>query len=64
MQDTLWHKEYEIGVEDIDLQHHYFFNLINRIETEIAGTDDRRYIESLVSSSMHTPAFTLSVKRA
>ena len=44
-----WSTKYELGVEDIDLQHHYFLNLINRIASEIITTDDRQYLESLTS---------------
>ena len=26
-----WKSEYDLGIEDIDFQHHYFLNLINRL---------------------------------
>jgi hemerythrin len=26
-----WNKKYETGIEDIDFQHHYFFNLLKKI---------------------------------
>ena len=44
-----WEEKYALGVEDIDLQHHYFLNLINRIGEEVSRTDDQRYIKSLIS---------------
>lgn len=44
-----WHKSYEIGVEDIDLQHHYFVNLIGRIGEQIADSDNKAYIAALVN---------------
>jgi hemerythrin-like metal-binding protein len=44
-----WKKKYELGVEDIDLQHHYFLNLINRIADEVKKSEDKQYIESLAA---------------
>ena len=49
MDDVKWDDKYKIGVEDIDLQHHYFLNLINRIENEIKKADNYEYVKSLVS---------------
>lgn len=38
-----WGPAYTVGVEDIDLQHHYFANLINRLAAEsAAGAGDAR----------------------
>ena len=33
-----WKDEYILGVEDIDMQHHYFLRLINRLSEEIDKT--------------------------
>ena len=30
-----WKSNYELGIEDIDFQHHYFLNLINRLSDEL-----------------------------
>jgi len=30
-----WKKRYDLGVEDIDYQHHYFLNLVNRLAREL-----------------------------
>ena len=30
-----WKSEYDLGIEDIDYQHHYFLNLINRLSDEL-----------------------------
>ncbi|MBF0621003.1 MAG: hemerythrin family protein [Magnetococcales bacterium] len=35
-----WKKQFEVGRQEIDLQHHYFVELINRIETTLSTTDD------------------------
>ena len=40
MEHILWGKRYELGVEEIDLQHHYFASLINRLMDELDGSDD------------------------
>jgi hemerythrin len=39
-----WDARFEIGIEDIDLQHHFFLNLINRLAGELghARDPDRR----------------------
>lgn len=39
-----WEVKYELGIEDIDFQHHYFLNLINRLSDELRMTtsQDRR----------------------
>jgi len=30
-----WQANYDLGIEDIDFQHHYFLNLINRLSDEL-----------------------------
>jgi len=39
-----WQANYDLGIEDIDFQHHYFLNLINRLSDELRMTtsQDRR----------------------
>ncbi len=37
-----WVPEFELGVEEIDLQHHYFLNLINRLEHALQHGDDHQ----------------------
>ena len=49
MAIVTWEKTYETGVEDIDLQHHYFLNLINHIADAIREKKEHSYIEALVS---------------
>jgi len=44
-----WQPDYEIGIEDIDLQHHFFFNLINRITAEINNNADYQYRMDLIN---------------
>lgn len=43
-----WRPSYALGVEDIDLQHHFFFNLIHRIAKEFRSSEDRLYRNSLI----------------
>lgn len=43
-----WRPDYEIGVEDIDLQHRYFVVLLNRFMDEISSTDTQ-YREALIA---------------
>ena len=44
-----WLPEYEIGIEDVDLQHHFFFNLINRLARELILTQDIQYRIDLIN---------------
>jgi len=48
MKTIDWESKYELGIEDIDLQHHYFLNLINHISRAISQKEDKKYIEALV----------------
>jgi len=48
MQVVQWEKKYETGVEDIDLQHHYFLNQVNTIIQAILNKEEKVYIEALV----------------
>lgn len=44
-----WDAQYELGIEDIDFQHHLFLNLINRLSDEIINCADADYRLSLIS---------------
>lgn len=44
-----WDDKYLIDYEDIDLQHHYFFNLIVKIDDAAEVSDDREYLKDLFS---------------
>lgn len=44
-----WSPGYVLGVEDMDLQHHFFANLINRLAVELHDSDDPDYQTALVS---------------
>jgi len=44
-----WGPAYELGIEDIDFQHHYFANLINRLTGELGRTDDAVYRQALLA---------------
>ena len=43
-----WQPGYNLGIEDIDLQHHFFFNLIHRIAKELRSSEDRLYRNALI----------------
>ena len=44
-----WQDRYLIGWEDIDLQHHYFFNLVVKISEAGGETVDPEYMKDLFS---------------
>ena len=44
-----WKADYELGVEDIDYQHHFFFNLINRLENELKDHESIDYQAGIIS---------------
>jgi hemerythrin len=44
-----WSNDLEIGVESLDLQHHYFLNLINRVEKELKNSNHKKYRACLFS---------------
>lgn len=44
-----WKFEYNLGIEDIDLQHHFFANLINRLSEEFKSSDNPEYQSALIS---------------
>jgi len=43
-----WKREYELGIEDIDFQHHFFFNLILRLTAELTQSQEQVYQNALV----------------
>lgn len=48
-ENIVWNAIYELGIEDIDYQHHYFLNLINRLTDELQKVEDERYKLTLIS---------------
>ncbi|WP_319585983.1 hemerythrin family protein [uncultured Desulfobulbus sp.] len=44
-----WKECYELGIEDIDLQHHFFFNLINRLANELLQAKDVQFRMDLIN---------------
>jgi hemerythrin len=44
-----WHSKYELGIEDIDFQHHFFLNLINRLANELRQSDNLERQNALIS---------------
>ena len=47
--NIIWRKEYELGIEDIDFQHHFFVNLINRLKDELLQANNPEYRQALIS---------------
>lgn len=43
-----WQENYKIGIEEIDLQHHYFANLIKRLAIELDKDKDPYYQKRLI----------------
>jgi hemerythrin len=44
-----WKPEYELEIEDIDFQHHYFLNLINRLAGELKMTTSAERRTALIA---------------
>lgn len=44
----VWKADYALGIEDIDFQHHFFFNLIVRLAEELVQSKDQMYKNALV----------------
>lgn len=44
-----WNSSYELGIEDIDFQHRYFLNLINRLAFELSQTENSEYRCALIA---------------
>lgn len=44
-----WKMEYNLNVEDIDFQHHFFANLINRLSEELKVSNHAEYQSRLIS---------------
>jgi hemerythrin len=49
LSEIVWNKQYEIGIDDIDVQHHYFANLINPLGKHLLKPGDLDYKKSLVN---------------
>jgi hemerythrin len=47
--EILWKSDFETGVEEIDLQHHYFAGLINRLSRLLSKTDDKAFEARLLN---------------
>ena len=52
-----WKKSFETGVEDVDLQHHYFINLVNRVSTDLCETSDPEYRKRLINELINYASF-------
>lgn len=48
-QPIEWKHDYELGIEHVDFQHHFFLNLINRLFDELEITNDSRYRNALLN---------------
>ena len=48
-QPIKWKHDYDLGIEDIDFQHQFFFFFINRISDELAVTNDPKYRNALIN---------------
>lgn len=48
-QPIEWKHDYELGIEDVDFQHHCFLNLINRLFDELETTKDANYRNALLN---------------
>lgn len=44
-----WRADFETGIEDIDFQHHYFLNLINRLARQFLRAEDDDYRAALIA---------------
>lgn len=43
-----WKSKYNLGIEDIDFQHHFFVNLINRLSHELKLSNHVEYQTALI----------------
>lgn len=57
MQPLEWHTEYCTGIKEIDLQHHYFLELINRLGIELDLSIDKLHQRSLLDELCKYAAF-------
>ncbi|MCB1777319.1 MAG: hemerythrin family protein [Candidatus Competibacteraceae bacterium] len=56
-QPIEWKRDYEVGIEDIDLQHQFFLNLLNRLFNELAATNDMKYRNTLITELSYYAQF-------
>jgi hemerythrin-like metal-binding protein len=48
LKNLEWNKAYEVGNEDIDIQHIYFYRLIKRLQLASLNKKNPRYLELLI----------------
>jgi len=57
----VWKSQFNTGVEEVDLQHHYFLNLINRLSSELVDSNNPNYQKRLlIELSMYAKFHFLS----
>ena len=44
-----WLSTYNLGIDDIDFQHHFFLNLINRLAEELSTSENLEYRSGLIA---------------
>ncbi|MET0091887.1 MAG: bacteriohemerythrin [Sedimenticola sp.] len=49
MKPLSWSTKYELGIEDIDFQHHFFLDLINRLADALDEPDNGPYQARLIT---------------
>ena len=52
-----WKKSYETGIEEIDLQHHYFLTLINKLNQAFGQDHNEIYLHRLLEELIHYAQF-------
>ena len=55
--DIEWKQDFNVGIEEIDLQHHYFVSLINRLSHELGDTEDLAYQSRLLTELIQYAQF-------
>lgn len=56
-EKILWKQDYTIGVEEIDVQHHYFSILVNRLMDDLAQIKDDYYRARLLEELSRYASF-------
>lgn len=49
MEKVHWENKYVLGIDEIDDQHHFFVNMINRLSSELGRDDNLEYQAALIS---------------
>jgi hemerythrin len=52
-----WKAEYSVGVPEIDHQHQFFLDLINRLNDDLAEADEHEYRASLLNELVNYAKF-------